>query len=79
MVLYSYIIILIIVCAVFYYRAGELENTSGLLWAGLSILTSIIVWLLLHGGFWTVLLGQVALFVGITVYRCVKDQEPPSE
>lgn len=76
-----YTVILVLVCAIFYYRAAELEETSGLLWAGLSILVSCVIWLWLHGGFVAVFLGQVGLFVAITLYRCSrsKDQAPPKD
>jgi hypothetical protein len=72
---YSFNFVLLLACAVFFYRAGEFERTSGLLWAGLSILVSLGIWFLLHGGFFSVLLGQVGLFVGITLYRYWKN--PP--
>jgi hypothetical protein len=49
-------------CALFYYRAAEFENTSGLAWAGL----------LFRFGWLGILLGQVALFIGITIYRAAK-------
>lgn len=76
-----YTIILVIGCAIFYYRAGEYEETSGLGWAALSILISCVIWLWLHGGFLAVFLGQVGLFVAITLYRCVRsnDQAPPRD
>ncbi len=69
---YSFTFVLLLVCAVFFYRAGKFEGSSGLAWAGLSVLISVVVWSLLHGGFIAVLLGQVGLFVGITLYRSRK-------
>jgi hypothetical protein len=69
---YSYTFMLILACAVFYYRAGEFEGTSGVAWAGLSVLISLGVWRWLHGGFVAVFLGQLGLFAGITVYRARK-------
>ena len=66
---YSFSFIIIVICAVFFYRAGEFENSSGILWAGLSALISFIIWRWLNGGVLALLLGQVALFAGITVYR----------
>lgn len=59
-------------CAMFYYRAAEFENTSGGAWVGLSLLVSILCWRLFHFGWLGVLLGQVALFIGITIYRAAK-------
>ena len=69
---YSITFLLMAVCAVFYYRAGEYEGSSGWVWGGLSVLVSLVVWRWLHGGFIAVLLGQVALFVGITAWRARK-------
>ena len=62
----------IVAFAVFYYRVGEFEGSSGVLWAGLSAIISLVIWRFLHGGIIAVLLGQVALFVGIGVYRSLK-------
>ncbi len=75
---YSFTFLLVLACAVFFYRAGEFEQSSGIAWAALSILISVAIWRWLHGGFIPVLLGQVGLFVGITLYRSRrgKDDEP---
>jgi len=69
---YSFTFILVLVCAMFFYRAGRFEGNSGLAWAGLSVLISVAIWRWLHGGPITVLLGQVALYAGITLYRARK-------
>ncbi len=69
---YSITFVLLLACAVFFYRAGEFEGGSGLAWAALSLLISVAIWRWLHGGFIAVLLGQVGLFVGITLYRSRK-------
>ncbi len=65
----SFTSILVVVCAMFFYWAGEFENTSGIAWAGLSVAVSVAMWQWLGGGFLAVLVGQVALFVAITAYR----------
>ena len=62
----------IVAFAVFYYRVGEFEGSSGFVWAGLSAIISLAIWRFLHGGIIAVLLGQIALFVGITLYRTYK-------
>lgn len=72
MPIYSLTFILIVVCTIFFYRAGEYEQTSGALWSAMSAGISGVVWLVLHGGFLAVLLGQVGLFLGISVYRVLK-------
>lgn len=74
---YSFTFILVIVCAIFFYRAGEFDGSSGLLWAGLSALISLAIYGWLHGGFVAVLLGQVGLFGGITIVRLNK--KPPGD
>ncbi len=69
---YSFTFILVLACAVFFYRAGAFEASSGLAWAALSLLISVAVWQWLHGGFIAVLLSQIGLFVAITLYRSRK-------
>jgi hypothetical protein len=66
---YSPMFILLLACAVLYYRIGEFEGKSGWPWAGASILISVAIWRWLGGGWFAVLLGQVALFVAITLFR----------
>jgi hypothetical protein len=63
-------------CALFYYRAGEFENTSGAAWAMLSILISLLCWRVLKLGWLGILLGQVVLFFGITVFRSLRKTKP---
>jgi hypothetical protein len=69
---YSFTFVVLVACAVFFYRAGEFEGSSGMAWAGLSVLISVAIWRGLHGGLIAVLLGQVGLFAGITLYRSNK-------
>ncbi|MGA2175014.1 MAG: hypothetical protein ABSH38_08550 [Verrucomicrobiota bacterium] len=68
---YSFNFVLLVVFAVFFYRAGVLENASGLLWAGLSVLVSLLVWQWLGWGLLAMILSQVGLFVGIGVVRVI--------
>ena len=65
-------ILLIAVFAAFFYRAAEFENESRLLWCGLSIVISIATLLFFHWGWLGTVLGQVGLFVGITVFRMTR-------
>ena len=67
--LYEFTFVLILVCAAFFYRAGGVERSSGIVWAGLSILISVVIWRWLHGGFISVLLGQIGLFAGLTLWQ----------
>jgi hypothetical protein len=61
--------LLILACAAFFYRAGEVDGYSGVLWGGLSILISLAVYLGLNGGLFGIVLGQLGLFAAITLYR----------
>ena len=62
-------IVLIIICAAFFYRAAEFEDESTLLWAGLSVLASALTFGFFHWGWLGCLLGQAGLFAGITIIR----------
>ncbi len=66
---YSFNFVLLVACAIFFYRAGEFEGSSGILWAGLSVAISVGVWRVFDWGWFGMLLGQLGLFVGITVVR----------
>ena len=72
---YSLTFIFSLACAIFFYRAGEYEGTSGIAWGGLSLLISIALWRWLHGGMITILLGQFGLYAAITLYRSRKKPE----
>ena len=65
-------ILLTAVFAAFFYRAAEVENASRLLWCGLSIAISAAVLFFLHWGWLGIVLGQVGLFAGITVFRMTR-------
>jgi len=65
-------ILLVAVFGAFFYRAAEIENASGLLWCGLSVLISVASMFLLHWGLLGVVLGQAGLFAGITVFRVMR-------
>jgi hypothetical protein len=65
-------ILLVVVFAVFFYRAAEFENESGLLWSGLSVLVSVVALFFFHWSWLGCLLGQAGLFVGIGIFRVVR-------
>ena len=69
---YSFQCVLMIVFAIFFYRAGEFEDSPGLLWAALSVIISLAIWQWLHWGLLAMVLGQVALFIGIGVFRAIR-------
>lgn len=62
-------IVVLSVCAIVFYRAGKQERSSGVLWAALSILASFLALRFSGWGLPGVLLAQVVVFVGITLWR----------
>ena len=62
-------IIAMAVFAIAFYRAGKMEHSWGILWAALSIGISMLVFVVLNWGWVGFFGGQVALFIGITIYR----------
>jgi hypothetical protein len=67
------LIVVIVVCAVFFHRVAEFENESSLLWSGLSVLVSALVVFLFHAGWLGILLGQIGLLIGIGVFRMFRE------
>lgn len=72
---YSFAFVMALACCGFYYQAGKQEMDSGFLWAGLSLIVSVTTLLVFHGGVLAVLLGQVALLIGIAVFRAWRDPD----
>ncbi len=66
-------LVLLLACAGAYYRAADLENESGLLWAALSVLVFISTWFVLGWSYMGNLLGQGLLLIGIAIVRAVRD------
>jgi hypothetical protein len=71
--------ILAFVCAFVLYGAGKAEAReagpyTGLLWAGLSIAVSALLIRFLGAGWFLVIVGQAALFVGIGLFRAMRDK-----
>jgi hypothetical protein len=71
---YSYNFILTLVFALVLYRAGVQDESPGLLWAALSVVISLVVWLGLGWGVLAMIIAQVALFVGIGVVRVLRER-----
>jgi len=69
---YSFTFFLLLACAVFYYKAAMMEDASGLLWSGLSVLVFGITWIVLGWGWLGCLIGQAALFAGITAVNILR-------
>jgi hypothetical protein len=68
----SYDLILACVAAGFFYQAGK-QQTERLGWFALSIAVSCAI-MLVGGGFLILVLGQVGLFAGITIFRTINDK-----
>ncbi len=62
-----------IACAIFWHRGALHENISPLAWVGPSLVISIVVIFALKQGWIAVAVGQVAMFVAITIYRTFVD------
>jgi hypothetical protein len=54
---------------IFFYRAAEDETESSLIWSGLSLLISALTIFFFHWGWLGIFSGQLALFVGVTLWR----------
>ena len=71
--------VLALVCVVLFYGAGANEarfggNDHSVLWAALSIGLSALVVLLFKGTWAWLFVSQVALFVGIGVFRALRSR-----
>jgi hypothetical protein len=70
--------VLALACAIVFFGAGRHEGRFGghdhaALWAGLSIALSAVVVLVLHATWGWLLGAQVALFMGIGVFRAWRE------
>ncbi len=70
---YTFNFVLMAVFAIVFYRAGILEGAPGLLWAALSVAISLSIWQWLGWGLLAMILGQIALFVGIGIARVIRN------
>jgi hypothetical protein len=73
MEIYSYRNIVIIVSAIFFYRAAKYDGSSAFLWVVLSVVISLLLRTLFQVGVAGIILGQVGLFLGITFFRVTRD------
>lgn len=66
------------VCMVAFFRAGRLDSTGeahdyAFPWALMSVLVSALVLVGLKGSWFVLMLCQIGLFLGIGVYRALRD------
>lgn len=72
-----YFSLLIVLCfAIFYYRVGEAEYSSGGLLALISVALSVLGLLLLHWGWLGILLLQAALFLALSLWNMRSKPRP---
>lgn len=71
--IYSLQFVALLVFAGAYYKAADIENASGILWAGMSVTIFLITWLFFHWGFPGIFFGQFLLLAGITAVRVLRD------
>lgn len=65
--------IAIIASAIFFYRGAKLDGSSAVLWLVLSVGISILLRIFLHVGLLGIIFGQAGLFIGITIFRVVRE------
>lgn len=73
-------VVLALVCAVTFFRAGRFESAGeardyGALWALMSALLSALVVLGLKGSWVALAAAQIGLFLAIGVYRAIRDPQ----
>ncbi len=71
-------VMLALVCAVTFFRAGRMESVGAaydysFLWALMSVLLSALVLIALKASWVVLFLCQIGLFLGIGVYRALRD------
>ena len=69
-------ILIIICCAIFYHRLGEVEYNGGWLLALISVVLSLVSLFVLHWGSWGTLLLQAGLFVVLWLWNMRSSRRP---
>jgi len=69
-------LLIILCCAIFYYRLGEAEYGGGWLLALVSVVLSVVSLLVLHWGWRGTLLLQAGLFVALWVWNMRSSKRP---
>ena len=65
--------ITIIASAIFFYRGAKVDGSSTVLWVVLSVVISLLLFTLFRVGVMGIILGQAGLFLGITIFRIVRE------
>jgi hypothetical protein len=58
--------------AIFFYRAAEMDDEPTWIWWVLSLLISALTIFWLHWSWFGIILSQVGLFAGITIFRVLR-------
>lgn len=66
----SYVIL--IACAIIFYRIGNADYGSGILTCVLSIVMSVLALLFIRVSLVSILAGQILLFIGLTIYNLIR-------
>ena len=69
-------LLIVLCCAIFYYRVGEAEYSGGWLLALISVALSVVGLLILHWGWLRVLLLQAALFFALSIWNMRSQKRP---
>jgi hypothetical protein len=67
--LYSFDFVVLVICAVAWFKAAKVEDVPPWLWAGLSVFTYAAMWLGLRFGIVGCVVGQAMLAIVIAVVR----------
>ncbi len=67
--IYSVDFVILVICAVAWYKAANLENIPPWIWAGISVFTYVLTWLWLGWGIIGCLFGQVVLMIIVAIVR----------
>ncbi len=69
MTLYDPKLVLLLACAALFYTAGEMEKSSGVVWAGLSVVVFVVTWIVLGWSWLGCIGGQVAVVAALTAMK----------
>ena len=69
-------ILFAVLTAAFWLKGAQLEDQSPIIWVGRSICVSVVVVMVLHGGWFAIVIGQLLLMVVITIYRTLTEKGP---
>ena len=74
--LYSFEFVILVASATLFFRMAKAENSPVFLWTSLSILISVITWIVFNWGILGCVAGQLVLFIAITTYRTLSPKNP---